>query len=35
MFEKINMFMENLNRSKYFAGVMMILINLGSRFEKI
>ena len=32
MFEKINMFMENLNRSKYFAGVMMILLNLGSRF---
>ena len=32
MFENLNLFMHNLNTSKYFAGIMMLLLNLGSRF---
>ena len=32
MFESLSILRYNLNSSKYFAGIMMILLNLGSRF---
>jgi hypothetical protein len=35
IFSKINAHVYNLNDSKYFAGIMMILLNVGSKFITI
>lgn len=32
MFKNINELLNNLSNSKYFLGIMMILVNIGARF---
>ena len=31
-YQSLNLTMESLNNSKYFAGITMLLLNLGSKF---
>ena len=35
MFNKVNEFFSNLNNSKYFAGLVMIMLNIGSKYITI
>lgn len=35
MFDNVNKFFSNLNNSKYFAGIVMIMLNIGSKYITI